>query len=167
MEHTLSGKELRKKVSIGYKEMAQEEESLTLPETIFVKNKDRRCLCREESISETFCFRKETIGLRHFCPLIMFIKKYTSSLSTWFLFPNRKLKSNGSQSGRRQDESDYPPILSGTYFDYRTGNDFVYNGDKNLWLLTFGQLGVAPCMRLLPKMEELAEKYKGKVMFIK
>ena len=24
-----------------------------------------------------------------------------------------------------------------------------------------------PCMRLLPKMEELAEKYKGKVMFYK
>ena len=40
-------------------------------------------------------------------------------------------------------------------FDYRKGNDFVYNGDKPV------------VMRLLPEMEKLAEKYKGKVVFYK
>lgn len=63
---TLYPKGTPQKVSIGYKETAQEEESLTLPGNNIRENKDRRCLCREESISETFCFRKETIGLRHF-----------------------------------------------------------------------------------------------------
>lgn len=57
--------------------------------------------------------------------------------------PESEAKVTEVQSGRRQkDESDYPPILLEHIFDYRTGNDFVYN-ETNLWLLTFGQLGAA------------------------
>ena len=51
-------------------------------------------------------------------------------------------------------------------FDYRKGNDFVYNGDKPV-VIDFWATWCGPCMRLLPEMEKLAEKYKGKVIFYK
>lgn len=51
-------------------------------------------------------------------------------------------------------------------FDYRKGNDFVYNGDKPV-VIDFWATWCGPCMRLLPEMEKLAEKYKGKVVFYK
>ena len=51
-------------------------------------------------------------------------------------------------------------------FDYRKGNDFVYNGEKPV-IIDFWETWCGPCMRLLPEMEKLAEKYKGKVVFYK
>lgn len=51
-------------------------------------------------------------------------------------------------------------------FDYRKDNDFIYNGDKPI-VIDFWARWCGPCMRLLPEMEKIAEKYKGKVIFYK
>lgn len=51
-------------------------------------------------------------------------------------------------------------------FDYRTNKEFVYQGEKPV-VIDFWATWCGPCMRLLPEMEKLAEKYKGKVVFLK
>ena len=53
------------KVSNGYKEATQEEESLILPETMFVKTKIEDANGSEESIPETLRIRQKDIGLRN------------------------------------------------------------------------------------------------------
>ncbi|WP_455510179.1 thioredoxin domain-containing protein [Butyricimonas paravirosa] len=51
-------------------------------------------------------------------------------------------------------------------FDYRTGKDFELKGDKPV-VIDFWATWCGPCMRLLPEMEKLAEKYKDEVLFLK
>ena len=48
-----------------------------------------------------------------------------------------------------------------------TDATFAEETKDGLVLIDFWATWCGPCMRLLPKMEELAEKYKGKVMFYK
>lgn len=51
-------------------------------------------------------------------------------------------------------------------FDYRSGADFVLKGDKSV-VVDFWASWCGPCMKMLPQMEKMAEKYKDKVIFYK
>lgn len=51
-------------------------------------------------------------------------------------------------------------------FDYRKDTDFILKGDKPV-VIDFWASWCAPCMKMLPRMEKMAEEYKGKVIFYK
>lgn len=51
-------------------------------------------------------------------------------------------------------------------YDYRTSKEFVLKGDKPV-VIDFWATWCGPCMRLIPEMEKLAEKYKDRVIFYK
>ena len=51
-------------------------------------------------------------------------------------------------------------------FDYRKGGEFVSKSDKPV-VIDFWATWCGPCMKLLPFMEQLAEKYKDQVIFLK
>ena len=54
------------KVSNGYKEISQDEESLILPETMFVKTKIEDAIAVKKPILETFRIRQKDTGLRNY-----------------------------------------------------------------------------------------------------
>lgn len=51
-------------------------------------------------------------------------------------------------------------------FDYSKGGEFVSKSDKVV-VVDFWATWCAPCMKLLPEMEKMAEKYKDRVLFCK
>lgn len=51
-------------------------------------------------------------------------------------------------------------------FDYKNESEFVLKGDKPV-VIDFWASWCIPCMRMMPEMEKMAEKYKDKVIFYK
>lgn len=90
MEHTIY-QGTNQKVSNGYKEATQEEESLILPETMFVKTKIEDAMAVKNPY-----LKRSVLGKRYWTtesyPLTIFIRKFISSRLTWFLYRKRKLK---------------------------------------------------------------------------
>jgi thioredoxin len=50
--------------------------------------------------------------------------------------------------------------------DYRANKEFTFKGDKPV-VIDFWATWCAPCMKMLPAMERMAEKYKDEVLFLK
>lgn len=51
-------------------------------------------------------------------------------------------------------------------YDYRVSDEFVFKGDKPV-VIDFWATWCGPCMRLIPELEKMAEKYKGQIVFLK
>lgn len=51
-------------------------------------------------------------------------------------------------------------------FDYKNDKDFVLKGDKPV-VIDFWASWCGPCLRLMPQMEQFADKYKDQVVFYK
>lgn len=162
---TLYPKGTPHKVSIGYKEETQEEESLVLPETVFVKTKiDDAFAVKNPSLKHSVLGKK----LLDYGILSIDYVHQKIYFQPFDLVPIPESEAKVTEV--KAEDGKMNPITRQFFlehiFDYRTGNDFVYNGDKPV-VIDFWATWCGPCMRLLPKMEELAEKYKGKVMFYK
>ena len=162
---TLYPKGTPKKVSNSYNEAALEEESLTLPETMFVKTKIENALAVKSP-----SLKHSTLGKKLLDYGILSIDYVHQKIyfQPFDLVPIPESETKVTEVSAEDGKMN--PITRQFFlehiFDYRKSDDFVYNGDKPV-VIDFWATWCGPCMRLLPKMEELAEKYKGKVMFYK
>ncbi|WP_291594319.1 thioredoxin domain-containing protein [Bacteroides sp.] len=153
------------KVSYGYKEAAQEEESLILPETMFVKTK-----IENASAVKNPSLKRSVLGKTLLDYGILSIDYIHQKIyfQPFDLAPIPESEAKITEV--KVEDGKMNPITRQFFlehiFDYQKSNDFVYNGDKPV-VIDFWATWCGPCMRLLPKMEELAEKYKGKVVFYK
>lgn len=153
------------KVSNGYKGATQEETSLILPETMFVKTKIEDALAVKNPSLKRSVLGKKLLDYGILSVDYIHQKIYFQPFD---LVPIPESEAKVTEI--KVEDGKMNPITRQFFldhiFDYRKSNDFVYNGDKPV-VIDFWATWCGPCMRLLPEMETLAEKYKGKVMFYK
>lgn len=154
------------KVSLGYKEAIQEEEeSLTLPEATFIKTK-----ITDATAVKNPSLKRSVIGKKLLDYGIISIDYLHQKVyfQPFDLAPIPESETKVTET--KVEDGKMNPITRQYFldhiFDYRKGGDFVYNGDLPI-VIDFWATWCGPCMRMLPEMEKLAEKYKGKVMFYK
>lgn len=153
------------KVSNGYKEATQEEESLILPETMFVKTKIEDAMAVKNPYLKRSVLGKKILDYGIISIDYIHQKIYFQPFD---MVPIPEAEAKVTET--KVEDGKLNPITRQFFlehiFDYRKGNDFVYNGEKPV-IIDFWATWCGPCMRLLPEMEKLAEKYKGKVVFYK
>ena len=153
------------KVSHGYKEISQDEESLILPETMFVKTKIEDAIAVKNPFLKRSVLGKKILDYGIISIDYIHQKIYFQPFD---MVPIPEAEAKVTET--KVEDGKLNPITRQFFlehiFDYRKGNDFVYNGDKPV-VIDFWATWCGPCMRLLPEMEKLAEKYKGKVIFYK
>ena len=153
------------KVSNGYKETRKEEESLILPETMFVKTKIEDAIAVKNPFLKRSVLGKKILDYGIISIDYIHQKIYFQPFD---MVPIPEAEAKVTET--KVEDGKLNPITRQFFlehiFDYRKGNDFIYNGDKPI-VIDFWATWCGPCMRLLPEMEKLAEKYKGKVIFYK
>lgn len=153
------------KVSLGYNEAIQEEESLALPEAIFIKTKITDATAVKNPSLKRSVLGKKLLDYGIISIDYLHQKVYFQPFD---LAPIPEAEAKVVET--KVEDGKMNPITRQYFldhiFDYRKGGDFVYNGDLPI-VIDFWATWCGPCMRMLPEMEKLAEKYKGKVMFYK
>lgn len=153
------------KVSNGYKETMPEEENLILPEAMFVKTK-----LEDATAVKNPYLKRSVLGKKILDYGIVSIDYIHQKIyyQPFDLVPIPETEAKITEV--KVEDGKMNPITRQYFlehiFDYRKGGDFVYKGDKPI-VIDFWATWCGPCMRLLPEMEKMAEKYKGKVMFYK
>lgn len=152
-------------ISSGYQEATQKEESLMLPEVMFVKTK-----IEDATAVKNPSLKRSALGnkvLDHGILSIDFLHQKIY-FQPFDLAPIPEAEAKITEV--KVEDGKMNPITRQYFleniFDYRKGGDFIHRGDKPI-VIDFWATWCAPCMRLLPEMEKLAEKYKGRVIFYK
>ncbi|GAE82452.1 thioredoxin domain-containing protein [Bacteroides reticulotermitis] len=153
-------------VSEGYKEAITTEQTLALPECTFIKTK----IENEKAILNPV-LKQSVIGKKILEYGILSIdylhqKVYFQPFDL-VPIPEDEAKVTELTIVEGQLNPIDRQFFMDHIFDYRKERaEFIYKGDKPV-VIDFWATWCGPCMRLLPKMEEMAEKYKGKVIFYK
>lgn len=153
------------KVSDGYKKATQEEETLILPETMFVKTQ-----IPDATAVKNPSLKRSVLGNKVLDYGILSID-YIHMRIYFQPFDLVPIPDNEAKVTEVTVEDGKMNPITRQYFlenifDYRKGGEFVNTSDKPI-VIDFWATWCAPCMRMLPELERLAEKYKGKVMFYK
>lgn len=153
------------KVSNGYKETTTDEESLILPETMFVKTK-----ITEATAVKNPSLKRSTLG-KEILNYGIISLDYGHQKIYFQPFDLAPIPENESKVIEiKVEDGKLTPITRQFFidhiFDFRKGGEFVSKSDKPI-VIDFWATWCGPCMRLLPQMEKMAEQYKGKVMFYK
>ena len=139
------------KVSNGYKETRKEEESLILPETMFVKTKIEDAIAVKNPFLKRSVLGKKILDYGIISIDYIHQKIYFQPFD---MVPIPEAEAKVTET--KVEDGKLNPITRQFFlehiFDYRKGNDFIYNGDKPI-VIDFWATWCGPCMRLLPERE--------------